>query len=92
MCMYVVVRICAVGSQGPTEEEDQEAKITSYEEALMKIKDATGVASIQEVVERFSIPGSHKTAPGESEGGKYKADCKAHRGEGIFVRDTLYSF
>ena len=58
MCMYVVVRICAVGSQGPTEEEDQEAKITSYEEALMKIKDATGVASIQEVVERFLSQGA----------------------------------
>ena len=48
----------AAGSQGPTEEEDQEAKISSYEEALMKIKDATGVASIQEVVERFLSQGA----------------------------------
>lgn len=47
-----------VGAQGPTEEEDQEAKITSYEEALMKIKDTTGVASIQEVVERFLSQGA----------------------------------
>lgn len=48
----------AVGHEGPSEEEDQEAKITSYEEALMKIKDATGVASIQEVVERFLSQGA----------------------------------
>lgn len=48
----------AVGHEGLSEEEDQEAKITSYEEALMKIKDATGVASIQEVVERFLSQGA----------------------------------
>lgn len=47
-----------MGHEGLSEEEDQEAKITSYEEALMKIKDATGVASIQEVVERFLSQGA----------------------------------
>ena len=36
-----------------TMQEDQEAKISSYEEALAKIKDATGVSDIQEVVDRF---------------------------------------
>ena len=36
-----------------TTQEDQEAHITSYEEALAKIKDATGVSDIQEVVDRF---------------------------------------
>ena len=36
-----------------TTQEDQEAKITSYEEALAKIKDSTGVSDIQEVVDRF---------------------------------------
>lgn len=32
---------------------DQEERIVSYEEALAKIKDATGVSDIQEVVDRF---------------------------------------
>lgn len=36
-----------------TTQEDQEAHITSYEEALAKIRDATGVSDIQEVVDRF---------------------------------------
>ncbi|XP_003387037.3 PREDICTED: coiled-coil domain-containing protein 151-like [Amphimedon queenslandica] len=33
--------------------QEQEEKITSYEEAFAKIKDATGVSDIQEVVDRF---------------------------------------
>ena len=41
-----------------TTQEDQEAKITSYEEALAKIKDATGVSDIQEVVNRFLNQGN----------------------------------
>lgn len=32
---------------------DQEERIVSYEEALAKIKDTTGVSDIQEVVDRF---------------------------------------
>ncbi len=38
----------------------QEAKISSYEEALAKIKDATGVSDIQEVVDRFLNQGDTK--------------------------------
>lgn len=38
--------------------EDQDAKISSYEEALGKIKDATGVSEIEEVVERFLNQGN----------------------------------
>ena len=37
--------------------EEQERKITSYEEAMSKIKEATGVTDIQEVVQRFSSQG-----------------------------------
>lgn len=43
-----------------TAQEDQEAKISSYEEALAKIKDATGVSDIQEVVDRFLTQGDTK--------------------------------
>ena len=43
-----------------TVQEVQEAKITSYEEALAKIKDATGVSDIQEVVDRFLNQGDTK--------------------------------
>ncbi len=38
----------------------QEEKISSYEEALAKIKDATGVSDIQEVVDRFLNQGDTK--------------------------------
>ena len=41
-------------------QEAQEAKISSYEEALAKIKDATGVSNIQEVVDRFLNQGNTK--------------------------------
>ena len=34
-------------------QEEQEEKISSYEEALAKIKDTTGVSDILEVVARF---------------------------------------
>lgn len=37
--------------------EEQERKITTFEEAMSKIKDATGVSDIQEVVQRFSSQG-----------------------------------
>ena len=43
-----------------TSQEVQEAKISSYEEALAKIKDATGVSNIQEVVDRFLNQGNTK--------------------------------
>ena len=43
-----------------TVQEFQEAKITNYEEALAKIKDATGVSDIQEVVDRFLNQGDTK--------------------------------
>ncbi len=43
-----------------TNQEVQEAKISSYEEALAKIKDATGVSNIQEVVDRFLNQGNTK--------------------------------
>jgi len=37
--------------------EEQERKISTYEEAMAKIKDATGVSDIQEVVQRFLSQG-----------------------------------
>ncbi|XP_066916489.1 outer dynein arm-docking complex subunit 3-like [Clytia hemisphaerica] len=37
--------------------EEQERKINTYEEAMSKIKDATGVSDIQEVVQRFLSQG-----------------------------------
>ena len=37
--------------------EEQERKITTYEEAMTKIKDATGVSDIREVVQRFLSQG-----------------------------------
>ena len=37
--------------------EEQEKKISTYEEAMAKIKDATGVSDIQEVVQRFLSQG-----------------------------------
>ncbi|XP_046844613.1 outer dynein arm-docking complex subunit 3-like [Xenia sp. Carnegie-2017] len=37
--------------------EEQERKITTYEGAMMKIKDATGVSDIREVVQRFLSQG-----------------------------------
>jgi len=37
--------------------EEQEKKISTYEEAMSKIKDATGVSDIQEVVQRFLSQG-----------------------------------
>ena len=40
-------------SQGGSLQEEQEQKISSYEEALAKIKDTTGVSDILEVVARF---------------------------------------
>jgi chromosome segregation ATPase len=40
-------------SQGASLQEEQEQKISSYEEALAKIKDTTGVSDILEVVARF---------------------------------------
>ena len=43
-----------------TTQEFQEAKIRNYEEALAKIKDATGVSNIQEVVDRFLNQGNTK--------------------------------
>lgn len=48
----------AVGLPADSAQEDQEAKITSFEEALAKIKDATGVSDIQEVVDRFLNQGN----------------------------------
>ena len=52
--------VFSVGIQANTVQEVQEAKITSYEEALAKIKDATGVSDIQEVVDRFLNQGDTK--------------------------------
>ncbi|XP_065068944.1 outer dynein arm-docking complex subunit 3-like [Rhopilema esculentum] len=41
--------------------EEQEKKISTYEEAMAKIKDATGVSDIKEVVQRFLSQGdTHK--------------------------------
>lgn len=49
-----------VDSTAKTNQEIQENKISSYEEALSKIKDATGVSNIQEVVDRFLNQGNTK--------------------------------
>ena len=38
--------------------EEQERKITSYEDAMRRIKDATGVSDIKEVVQRFLSQGN----------------------------------
>lgn len=37
--------------------EEQERKITTYEDAMNKIKDTTGVSDIKEVVQRFLSQG-----------------------------------
>ena len=50
----------ALDIHADTIQEVQEAKITNYEEALAKIKDATGVSDIQEVVDRFLNQGDTK--------------------------------
>lgn len=42
-------------------QEEQEQKISSYEEALAKIKEATGVSDILEVVARFLNQGDTRT-------------------------------
>ena len=42
----------AQGEEGPSE---QQKKITSYEEAFHRIKDATGVSDMVEVVIRYAI-------------------------------------
>lgn len=42
-------------------QEEQEQKISSYEEALAKIKDTTGVSDILEVVARFLNQGDTRT-------------------------------
>lgn len=42
-------------------QEEQEEKISSYEEALAKIKDTTGVSDILEVVARFLNQGETRT-------------------------------
>ena len=44
--------LCTVNS-GQNKQELYETKISSYQEALAKMKDATGVSCIQEVVDRF---------------------------------------
>ena len=48
-------------SLGASLQEEQEEKISSYEEALAKIKDATGVSDILEVVARFLNQGDTRT-------------------------------
>nr|CAB3228204.1 IC4 DC2-related axonemal dynein intermediate chain 4 [Phallusia mammillata] len=45
------------GSRPMLTEEEQERKITSYEEAFLRIKEATGVSGTQEVVARFKSQG-----------------------------------
>jgi len=45
------------GQQAMLSGEDQERKITSYEDAMAQIKEATGVTDIHEVVQRFSSQG-----------------------------------
>merc|ERR1712136_664438 len=45
------------GSKPLLSEEEQEKKITSYEEAFLRIKEATGVSGTQEVVARFRSQG-----------------------------------
>ncbi|XP_078489128.1 DC2-related axonemal dynein intermediate chain 4 [Ciona intestinalis] len=45
------------GSKPLLSEEEQEKKITSYEEAFLRIKEATGVSGTQEVVARFKSQG-----------------------------------
>ena len=55
--------MCAAadGSLGASLQEEQEQKISSYEEALAKIKDTTGVSDILEVVARFLNQGDTRT-------------------------------
>lgn len=61
--MLTYCRLCAsvVEQKAALSGEEQERKITTYEEAMNKIKDATGVSDIREVVERFLSQGdTHK--------------------------------
>ena len=37
--------------------EDTRSRVTTYEEAMRKIQDATGVSDVQEVVDRFMVQG-----------------------------------
>ena len=46
-------------------QEEQEEKISSYEEALAKIKDTTGVSDILEVVARFLNQGDTRKHLGQ---------------------------
>lgn len=52
LCYFFTVEQKAVLSG-----EEQERKITTYEEAMNKIKDTTGVSDIKEVVQRFLSQG-----------------------------------
>ncbi|CAK8674702.1 outer dynein arm-docking complex subunit 3-like [Clavelina lepadiformis] len=45
------------GSKPLLSEEEQERKITTYEDAFLRIKEATGVSGTQEVVDRFKSQG-----------------------------------
>ena len=49
----VTVYLTGDSSLDKSLQEEQEEKISSYEEALAKIKDTTGVSDILEVVARF---------------------------------------
>ncbi|XP_039269652.1 outer dynein arm-docking complex subunit 3-like [Styela clava] len=45
------------GQKPALTEEEQEKKITTFEEAFIRIKEATGVSDVQEVVDRFRSQG-----------------------------------
>lgn len=45
------------GQKPALSEEEQEKKITTFEEAFIRIKEATGVSDVQEVVDRFRSQG-----------------------------------
>ena len=55
------VRATVSSSLDRSLQEEQEEKISSYEEALAKIKDTTGVSDILEVVARFLNQGDTRT-------------------------------
>lgn len=54
---FILFSFFSVEQKAVLSGEEQERKITTYEEAMNKIKDTTGVSDIKEVVQRFLSQG-----------------------------------
>merc|ERR1712136_727781 len=73
------------GSKPLLSEEEQEKKITSYEEAFLRIKEATGVSGTQEVVARFRPQGATQQHLKEQEQRRDEAADKLERASHVLV-------